>query len=88
MYDHFKSQDEAFVKARHKGKLSRFKLRNIYAIDSTTIKLAYWCFKELKQTLQLQDFFGENDVCKVYGIAECRFQGNPRESPKSINTRV
>ena len=42
MYDHFKSQDETFIKAKHKGKLSRFKLRNIYAIDSTTIKLAYW----------------------------------------------
>ena len=28
------------------------------------------------------------DVCKVYGIAECRFQGDPRESSKSINTRV
>ena len=25
------------------GKLSRFRMRNIYAIDSTTIKLAYWC---------------------------------------------
>ena len=48
MYDHFKSQDEAFVKARHKGKLSRFKLRNIYAIDSTTIKLAYWCINWAK----------------------------------------
>ena len=48
MYDHLKSQDEAFIKARHKGKLSRFKLRNIYAIDSTTIKLAYWCINWAK----------------------------------------
>ena len=48
MYDHFKSQDETFIKAKHKGKLSRFKLRNIYAIDSTTIKLAYWCIKWAK----------------------------------------
>jgi hypothetical protein len=45
MYDHFKSQDASFVKAKHKGKLSRFKLRNIYAIDSTIITLAYWCIK-------------------------------------------
>jgi hypothetical protein len=35
MYDHFKSQDETFIKAKHKGKLSRFKLR------------AYNCFKTL-----------------------------------------
>ena len=42
MYDHFKSQDESFIKAKHKGKLSRFKLRNIYAIDFTTITLVYW----------------------------------------------
>ena len=48
MYDHFKSQDESFIKAKHKGKLSRFKLRNIYAIDSTTITLAYWCINWAK----------------------------------------
>ena len=48
MYDHFKSQDETFIKTKHKGKLSRFKLRNIYAIDSTTIKLAYWYIKWAK----------------------------------------
>ena len=48
MYDHFKSQNETFIKAKHKGELSRFKLRNIYAIDSTTIKLAYWCIKWAK----------------------------------------
>ena len=34
--------------ARHKGKLSRFKLRNIYAIASTAIKLAYWCINLAK----------------------------------------
>ena len=48
MYDHFKSQDETFIKANHKGMLSRFRLRNIYAIDSMTIKLAYWCIKWAK----------------------------------------
>ena len=31
------------VKGRHHGMLSKFKLRGIYAIDSTTIQLAYWC---------------------------------------------
>ena len=36
------------IKAKHKGKLSRFKLRNIYAIDSTTITLAYWCINWAK----------------------------------------
>ena len=34
--------------AKHTGKLSRFKLRNIYAIDSSTIKLAHWCFQWAK----------------------------------------
>ena len=27
----------------HHGSLSKFKLRGIYAIDSTTIQLAFWC---------------------------------------------
>ena len=33
MYDHFKSQDEAFIKARHKGKLSGC----VTAISNTSI---------------------------------------------------
>ena len=48
MYDHFRKQDEAFVRAKHTGRLSRFKLRNIYAIDSSTIKLAQWCIQWAK----------------------------------------
>lgn len=48
MYDHFRSGDENFVRAKHTGKLSRFKFRNIYAIDSTTIKLAYCCINWAK----------------------------------------
>ena len=43
VYEHFRAQDEAFVRGRHHGKLTRFRLRNIYAIDSSTIQLAYWC---------------------------------------------
>ena len=110
VYDTFRRLDEGFIRGRHHGKLARFKLRGIYAVDSSTIQLAYWCidwakhrqrkaavkidghwrtmvfltnnfewaastiaelykarwevellFKELKQTLQLQDFYGENE---------------------------
>ena len=43
VYDIFRSGDPDFVKGRHHGRLSKFKLRGIYAIDSTTIQLAYWC---------------------------------------------
>ena len=43
VYDYFRTLDENFIKGRHHGKLSRFKLRGIYAVDSTTIQLAYWC---------------------------------------------
>lgn len=32
-----------FVGGRRKGPLARFKDRRIFAIDSTTIQLAYWC---------------------------------------------
>lgn len=48
MYDHFRKQDESFVRARHTGRLSRFKLRNIYAMDSSTITLAHWCMQWAK----------------------------------------
>ena len=41
--DFFRRQDEDFVRGRHHGRLTRFKLRGIYAIDSSTIQLAYWC---------------------------------------------
>lgn len=43
MYAYYRDQDEMFIRGRHHGKLAKFKLRGIYAIDSTTIKLAYWC---------------------------------------------
>ena len=48
MYNHLRSTDAEFVHCKHKGKLSRFKLRNIFAIDSTTLKLAYWCINWAK----------------------------------------
>lgn len=48
MYDFFRNQNEHFIRSKHEGRLSRFKLRNIYAIDSTTIKLAYWCINWAK----------------------------------------
>lgn len=43
VYDMFRRDEPDFVKGRHHGRLSKFKLRGIYAIDSTTIQLAYWC---------------------------------------------
>ena len=43
VYDMFRREEPDFVKGRHHGRLSKFKLRGIYAIDSTTIQLAYWC---------------------------------------------
>lgn len=43
LYDHFRKQDSDFTRKRHHGKLAKFKMRGIYAIDSTTIRLAYWC---------------------------------------------
>ena len=39
VYSIYRSHDPGFVKGRHHGRLSRFRLRNIYAIDSTTILL-------------------------------------------------
>ena len=41
--DMFRKDDPDFVRGRHHGRLSKFSLRGIYAIDSTTIQLAYWC---------------------------------------------
>ena len=43
VYGFFRNEEPGFVKGRHHGRLSKFKLRGIYAIDSTTIQLAYWC---------------------------------------------
>ena len=43
VYDTFRRQDRGFVRGRHHGRLTRFNLRGIYAIDSSTIQLAYWC---------------------------------------------
>ena len=43
VYGIYRSQEPDFVKGRHHGRLSRFRLRGIYAIDSTTIQLAFWC---------------------------------------------
>ena len=48
MYEHFRNNDAEFVHCKHRGKLSRFKLRHIYAIDSTTLQLAYWCINWAK----------------------------------------
>ena len=43
VYGFFRDEEPDFVKGRHHGRLSKLKLRGIYAIDSTTIQLAYWC---------------------------------------------
>ena len=43
VYDIFRNEEPDFIKGRHHGRLSKFRLRGIYAIDSTTIQLAFWC---------------------------------------------
>ena len=48
VYGQFARQDPAFANPRHKGALARFRMRGIYAVDSTTIQLAYWCIKWAK----------------------------------------
>jgi len=39
----FRRQDGGFVRGRHHGRPTKFNLRGIYATDSSTIQLAYWC---------------------------------------------
>ena len=48
VYGRFAREDPAFASPRHKGALAKFRMRGIYAIDSTTIQLAYWCIKWAK----------------------------------------
>ena len=43
VYDIFRNEEPDFTRGRHHGRLSKFRLRGIYAIDSTTIQLAFWC---------------------------------------------
>ena len=43
VYDIFRNEEPVFIRGRHHGRLSKFRLRGIYAIDSTTIQLAFWC---------------------------------------------
>ena len=43
VYGMFAREDPAFANPRHKGALAKFRMRGIYAVDSTTIQLAYWC---------------------------------------------
>ena len=43
VYDTFRNGEPDFIRGRHHGRLSKFRLRGIYAIGSTTIQLAYWC---------------------------------------------
>ena len=43
VYDIFRNEEPDFTMGRHHGRLSKFRLRGIYAIDSTTIQLAFWC---------------------------------------------
>lgn len=45
VYGMFAHKDPAFASPRHKGALARFRMRGIYAVDSTTIRLAYWCIR-------------------------------------------
>ncbi len=48
VYEEFRKKDSDFIHGKHQGRLARFKMRRIYAIDSTTITLAYWCIKWAK----------------------------------------
>ena len=48
VYEGFVRRDPSFTNPRHKGALAKFRMRGIYAIDSTTIQLAYWCIKWAK----------------------------------------
>ena len=43
VYGIFRNEEPDFIKGRHHGRLSKFRLRGIYAVDSTTIQLAFWC---------------------------------------------
>ena len=43
VYGILRNEEPGFIKGCHHGKLSKFRLRGIYAIDSTTIQLAFWC---------------------------------------------
>ena len=43
VYGIFRNEEPDFTRGRHHGRLSKFRLRGIYAIDSTTIQLAFWC---------------------------------------------
>ena len=48
VYGMFAREDPSFASPRHKGALAKFRMRGIYAADSTTIQLAYWCIKWAK----------------------------------------
>lgn len=48
VYGMFAREDPAFANPRHKGALVKFRMRGIYAVDSTTTQLAYWCIKWAK----------------------------------------
>ena len=48
VYGMFAREAPAFANPRHKGTLAKFRMRGIYAVDSTTIQLAYWCIKWAK----------------------------------------
>ena len=48
VYGMFAREDPAFANPRHKDALAKFRMRGIYAVDSTTIQLAYWCIKWAK----------------------------------------
>ena len=48
VYGMFARKGPAFANPGHKGTLAKFRMRGIYAVDSTTIQLAYWCIKWAK----------------------------------------
>ena len=92
VYDVFRSEAPDFIRGRHHGRLSKFRLRGIYAIDSTTIQLAFWCIdwaKHRQKKAAVKVHMAANvgnavfagfreDVPEVCGIAERRFAGTWR----------
>ncbi len=43
VYEMLKKDNPGFVQCPYKGPLAKFRSRGVYAIDSSTIRLAYWC---------------------------------------------
>ena len=43
VYEKLKKENPGFVECPCKGPLAKFRSRGVHAIDSSTVRLAYWC---------------------------------------------